>query len=329
MLTACSPGAETRGWRTGAAEALPAAVAFVPVDGDGDGFDEVLRIDADGIHSVQGTTPTSGEFQRFALREDRQEVAIATGAGRTDRSAPQVVVTINAEGAMEVLREASPRGQVTSLHYDGPRLFIARFTDDRMVEGSWLNSAAPVARVSMGMRQVPWGDGGVAIGRLYGDEPRSDGDLRLRSADGTEVVKPGLRGVRALERVVLPTNHNTATDDVLAVCDGWHYAYGREGDARLALLTGPTLDTSRTIGWLRGSYTCEQVIVVPGDGPPALVVRGSHAVHLLQRDDLGWTDTPVLPVTETAQIAVVREAEGTFIYVGGDKSVRIPLERAP
>jgi hypothetical protein len=214
---------------------------------------------------------------------------------------------------------------------DENSVYWARFVDARTVRAAVLEDGTErsLHEQTMALQQLPWGDG-LAVGRLYGDAPKSPGDLHHVAADGTRTRLDSLRGVRALQRLRLPSGAAVSTEDspardVLAVCDGWHYAYGANGDARLSLRWGPALEHGSTIAWLPESYTCEQVLAVPGSPHPALVVRGSAGVHLLQLGYLGWERTLLTEATELDTVTVARTANGPVVYTAGPTPSRTAL----
>lgn len=330
----CRPAPAPGWWTAGAPEAAPPAEAFAAFDPDGDGIDTIVRLHAGTLSRDDGgpSLVVAGDWQR-SLRRAGGGLVVAMGAGRSDRSAPVVLHELGPAGAEERLRATGPRTQLTSLAEVDGRLFLARFIDSRRVQGAWLEDGAEraVSTVEMGLQQVPWGADGLVVGRLYGDAPRSPGDLRLQTlggpAEGARDL-PAHRGVRHLARLSIAGWEGGAdgpAEDVLAVCDGWHYAYGEHGDPRLMLHWGPSLARATIAAWLDGSYACEQVLALPDSPRPALVVRASHGIHLVQRGPGGWEQTRIAAATERDQIALAHGEDGPVLLVAGPTSQRIPL----
>jgi hypothetical protein len=303
-------------------------MAVLAFDPDGDGIDEVVRLHGGALHWSGGPTPVRGSWQRGAVSPDGSRAVVALGAGREDRDAPIVVLQLDRSSATRLWEVDGPRNQLTSLFVDETTVHWARFVDTRTVRAAVLDGDQERSRheQTMALQQLPWGEG-LAVGRLYGDAPKSPGDLHHVAADGTRTPLDSLRGVRALQRIRLPTQpaENNHSQDVLAVCDGWHYAYGAHGDARLSLRWGPALEHASTIAWLPESYSCEQVLAVPGSPHPALVVRGSAGVHLLQLGPLGWERALLTEATELDTVTVARSPDGPVVHIAGPSPATVPL----
>jgi hypothetical protein len=321
-------------WTLGPAEACGAAALVYAYDPDGDGIDELVRVEGElreGTRLVWsgGGAPLPAHPQR-ALAVDldgdgHQRLLLAVGAGPGAAGAPLQLLELGRAGLVERWRHAGPRGQATELRAVGGEVFLAHFDDERAVVGGFWSPDGLRApqRAHMGMRQAPLADGRRVIGRLYGEEPRSDGDLHLLSPDGAEARLPSLRGVRAL--AVANLDEDDAEEVIVG--DGWHAEYGQRALARLRLLDGPDLSEGRTIAVIDGSYAVLDVTPV-GAGPEAcLLVHASHGATLLCRDPLGWAAQPVGPLSEAGNVALLRQADG-FAVATADGQCRLrPLRR--
>ena len=110
---------------------------------------------------------------------------------------------------------------------------MSTFTQGTTIAGGWMNTLdEPVFTSNMAMRQrpLPENPSVVVAGRLYGDAPRSDGDLQV-IRNGQSTIIPNHRGVRALE--VHDMNGDGHSD--LLVSDGWHYQYASMGRAHASI----------------------------------------------------------------------------------------------
>lgn len=322
-LTSCrTPGPVPKA-PPGAPQELPAAANVAAADLNGDGFDELIRID-DGVATLpDGTTHALGGVFQLAASGDTDgdgldEALIVTGAGRTDRTAPLTLWRIEGSGAEQVFQDQGQRNQAGTLQVIDGRIWLARFTDDRTVSAGFIEGGAHQIRSTgaLATAQVPVGED-VVVGRVYGDEPRSDGDLK-KVRGGTTTALPSFRGVRALAASDLDGDGD---QDVLAA-DGWHYAYGENAVGRVALLPGPDHDELRVIAHLPNDYSVRQLLVVDGD----VVAVGVREVHLLRRDALGWSDHTLARTTEQGNAVVVQTPTGPAVYVSGSPALLVPLE---
>ncbi len=184
--------------------------------------------------------------------------------------------------------------------------------------GGWLEAGSWAAepRGGLAVRQLPLPDGRLVVGRVYGDAPRSDGDLAVIEGSGRRVL-PGLRGVRSLAASDLDGDG----DLELLVGDGWHYAYGTRAVARLALYAGPDWSVDRTIGLLRDSTAIRELEVFDG----RILAVGDREVVVLERDALGWRPREVGRVEESGRATWVRRAWGTGVLLSGSPARIVPV----
>lgn len=308
-------------------ELLDGSDAVAAADLDGDGFDDLILIDdgeflLDDI--VLGTLRGSVQHvSRGDIDGDGDEEAlVATGAGRTDREAPAQLWAVHGDGAALLWEQAGERAQVADLHVVDGRVFLAAFSDSRTVQGGWLvdGALAIEGEASLGLAQLPMPDGSLLIGRIYGDEPRSDGDLKRHMGDRVSPL-PTLRGVKALE--VADLDADGAVE--ILVSDGWHYQYGHSATARVRLHTGDFL-TARTIASFDESYNVRHMEVFGDVGNQSILVTASKAAHLLTRDDLGWRSVKLDTISETANAVVLKQADGWWAAISGKATTKVPLE---
>ena len=300
-------------------------------DLDGDGSDELLYVREGriflGTEEVAAPVAALQVVSRGDIDGDGDEEALlAFGVGREYREAEAQVWAVHSADRAEVIWSASgERAQVADLRVIDGQVFIAHFIDERTVEGAWLieGRLQPVGAAALGTAQVPLPDGDLLVGRLYGDDPRSDGDLQRRRGEDVLATLPSLRGVRALAMADLDGD----PEPEVVVADGWHYQYGHRAEGHVRLLDGPDLTESRTVAFLADSYTVNRIEVVPHTDPlqRALLLTGARGVHLLHRDALGWKDTRLEKVSETGNAVVVRQADGLWALVSGSPATLIPL----
>lgn len=326
LLGACRASPPAR-WVVGEPDPIEADHVF-GADLDGDGRAELGTVRDGTLHLGDLQTPLPGEFQRAAaLPRGSGEVAlVAVGQGRGQTEAPVRVLAVDATEATTLWERAGERDQVTDLRTVDGRVWLAVYADGRSVSGGWLDDGTftPLTQEHMGQRQVPLPDGSVVVGRVYGTKPKSPGDLRrLPPAGGAPEALASLRGVRAMALADLDADGHVD----LVTGDGWHYAYGREGDARIVLHRGPDFTDHRVIGWVPDSYAALDIFPIGTGREAALVVQGSHRVVLLARDELGWGVSDLGPVSEVGSVAVLSDGDGVRVAVGGADARVLPLRR--
>jgi hypothetical protein len=288
------------------------AVAVGVADLDGDGSAEVVAVSASAVTGVIQGTATLG-----------RSLVIASGMGRGARDAPAQVQLRGHEGSEVIWERSGERTQISDLRVVDGRIWMATFADKWNVEGGWLEDGVftPVHSARMAMAMAPLPGGEVAVGRLYGEAPRSDGDLRIVAADGSERLLPGLRGVRTIATGDLDGDGHPE----LIVGDGWHSNYGENADARVVVYAGPDYTEHRVIAGLSGEYTAEHITVLDEGADAWLLVTGSAQVHALQRDRLGWADVVVGPVSDGGGAAAWRDKDGWVVTITGDPATDTPL----
>ncbi len=294
-------------------------------DLNGDGVDELVVFDAP-LASWKGSS-LGGRFQRAARGDidgdGDEEAVVATGQGRGVQEDAARVWALHDDRAQLLWEQAGPRNQVTTLQVRDGRVFVAAFSDTRRVVGGFLDDGAliPAADAHMGMQMLPWA-GGVAVGRLYGDAPRSNGDLSWVK-EGKAAPLPSLRGVRTM-----------ATGDLdgdgaaeLLVGDGWHVAYGERAVARVRLLRDPG-DLGRTIAFLDGSYAVTDLEVIGRGAEARILAGGTEGVYLLTRDGLGWRSDRLADGSETGNAVFVKTHTGPAVAISGPSGVLQALSPA-
>ncbi len=314
------PGSDDR-----AAGELGPADRVGAVDLDGDGFDEVVLV-ADGVATWEGRVAELGGDVQVVRRADpdgdgRQVLLLGTGMSRRDRQAPTRVWAIGPDGAELLLERRSVRNQVADLRVVGGRVWAALFGVDKAVEAGWIVDGAleVIDTRDLAAAWLPLPDGRRIIGRVYGDQPKAPGDLRIVGPD-RERILPTLRGVRSLTAADLDGDGH----DELLVGDGWHHSYGRQALARVRLLEGPDWKAGRTIAMFDGDYTVWSTEVIGG----RILATSTSAVHLLERDPLGWSDREVAPMAEVGNAVAYRDVTGWWALVSGRPARLVPLPDA-
>ncbi len=232
-----------------------------------------------------------------------QEVVMAFGLGRgfTDAKVEVVVVQDFSKGtvARPIWRHDGERNQVSALlpwrkPGGGADIYVAHFVDRFDVRGGVLAAEGgepewlPGHQLRMGMaRAVGDFDGDrrseVAIGRLYGANADTDGDLRVVQEDGSAEMVPTLRGVRAVGASDLDGDGKAE----LLFGDGWHKNYGKLARYRPNVAARGTDGTwvVGTIDERSDNYAVERIGALGG----AVIAGGNATLGVYAwTPDKGW-----------------------------------------
>ncbi len=337
LLLACAtPPSSLPLLQAGEPQPLEPAEVVAAADLDGDGRDEIIRV-RDGKALWRDQQVDLGGLAQAVSRGDidgdgREEALIATGIGRGMPDVPARLWSIGDDGGRILWERDGPRNQVADLHVvDGApgqpdRVFLVAFTDARTTTGGWLvdGRLEPLHEASMALRMQPLGPD-LVVGRLYGDAPKTPGDLRLIDARGEDRPLSAHRGIRSLASGDLDGDGSPE----LLVGDGWHYAYGEHAQPTLRLFPEAGVGQPRVIARLDGSYAIEEIEVAqPPDGGPAVILAtGSSSVVLLQRDALGWAPTTIGRVEPSGNAVIAHDDDTLSVVVSGRPATRVPLTR--
>ena len=311
-------------------DSLPPAQFVAAADFDGDGLDERVWAHEGRLYWPGGDQEVQGKIQVACRGDlgDGERVFLGVGMGRNYRDAPAQILEVGPSGPQVLWSDQGPRNQITDLRVVDGRLYSVRFVGNKTTEGAFWESGdwQVVHKDGLANQQIPL-DQGLLVGRVYGAEPRSDGDLRWVAA-GKDRFLPSLRGVRSLLLAQLDSDE----EPELLVGDGWHYAYGERAVGRVQLLDGPGWKLSRTIAHLDGEYSARSIEVAPpssGVHPlqAGILISGTKKVHYLKRDALGWRDWIVGPTTETSNAVLIQTPKGLAAWIAGSpESLLVGLE---
>ncbi len=301
------------------------------VDLNGDLTDELVTLNqgtltwADQHEGIEGTVVASA-VQR--LKSGGPETLyIVTGRSRTSPNTRPKVYKLDNSGLQSIFETESKLHRISDIDVGSEGVFITVMDPDKTARGGFLSNGtfAPATQALMGLKQLRVDQADTVIGRLYGDEPRSDGGLFIVDSTGTSKQLSSKRGVRTL--VGHDIDFDGHTD--LLVGDGWHYQYGTRAEPTLRLLLGPDFSDERLITELPDGFTISQIVPVngsPSTNPTRLVVLGSSSVYLLEQADLGWKRTLLGRATQTTHIAVANHDDGAQVVVSGTPIQLIPLD---
>lgn len=289
------------------------------VDLDNDGNDEHIFIRKGNLHTPSTTHEINAGPQTFW--RDGQRLLIGSGFSKDFRDAPMSVHELTSSGLKELWSTKGPRNQITDLSVVNDQIFLSTFTQGTTIAGGWLTSLdTPIFSSNMAMRQRPLPENPSVLiaGRLYGDTPKSDGDLQvIRSGQSTLISS--YRGIRSLD--VQDMNGDGHSD--LLVADGWHYQYASMGRAQLHLYLGPHFTDRRTLALLDDQYTINQIHVHPDKH--TIVLQGSSQVFALTQSSFGWQQHTLGPISESGNTALCLSTEGSYVLLSGTPATKIFL----
>ncbi len=301
---------------------LTPAEAVAVADLDGDGFDEPILVQEGVIrwngreHAIDCTVQVVS--RRRVAGQSREEALLGCGTGRQTRGAPLRILAVGEDSVSTIWSRDGERNQIADLRVVEGRIWVAAFSTKFDVEAGWIQDGVfqKVTEGRLATQQFPLSGTTVLQGRVYGEAPRSPGDLRV-VGPGVERILPTWRGVRSLELADLNEDGHLE----ILVGDGWHYAYAEQARARLLLLEGPDWTVGRTLGFFSDDYSIRSIELVE-DG---IVAVGTRHVHWLNRDELGWVSKPIAEITETGMGSVIKTDSGLGVLVSGSPAKIVPI----
>lgn len=297
----------------------PSASAVFAADLTGNGTTEIVSVDQGELHWNGRSASLEGSVSSHAVvdldGDGQQELVLAVGRSRSHPKAEMRVWIVDAEGHTVHGFDAHPRHRITDLSAFSNRVFLTMLGPKKRTVGGWWSpdGFVPVTSAIMGLSQAPLGSGAVAVGRLYGDEPRSHGQLEIHRPDADPQVLASVRGVRDL--VAADVNQDGHLD--LLTSDGWHFRYGQDAEARLNAYYGPEFTEHSLIGTIPANYTINEIQVVRARSP-SVIATGNKAVFQFARDGSVWTPIQLAMVSEGSSVAIASARKAAWLVVPGN-----------
>jgi len=254
------------------------------------------------------------------------DLVVGWGSHRDHRDAPATLVTYRTGDAAagRLIEEvvASPptaRAQFTDLRItplaagEGAGILYSYFASkydvasafarksnasqgDAQSAASWASEPLQRIRMASSLTLLPrqQGRASFVVGRPYGDEVKSDGDVFVVDPSGARRTIPSLRGVRSLELLELGSSETPIR--LLCFGDGWHWRYREEGRGLLtcARLQGAQPGRPKVVAEVP-DYALERLVAadLDGDGEREIVAQGSDGLYrfrpTVEGDTLMWS----------------------------------------
>ena len=287
-------------------------------DLDADGTDELIRFRNDRIHWWDQSSPLAGAIQivvRVPSPTGTGDILLfGTGMGRGHPNATTQVWRLDQTGLSQLYENNAARNQITDLQWLDGRILLTHFVADKLVSSRFLDAPNEVVHQGpMAMQQRMNGEH-LVVGRIYGDAPKSHGDLTVFDPNGTARTLPSLRGVR---RIQLADINRDGHPDLLS-SDGWHYRYGEQGDARLVVYPGPQWSEPRVLAWLTADYTIREIQELTINNVPGLLLTGSNGLYWTAATSTGWQVEKIATIGETDHATPLRTPQGVTIAISGE-----------
>ncbi len=300
-------------------EQLRTASSVFCVDTNQDGNDEILLVDNGTLYIDNQATELNAGVQRHFRTEN--SLWFATGFAKGFRDAPMTVYRYDNKGLATVWTDSGHRNQITDLSIVDNKLYLAKFSEKTTIQGGWLeDSIQPIFEANMAMRQQPLPENPdkIIVGRLYGDTPRSDGDLFVFEK-GKKTPLQNFRGIRSL--TIADLNADGHSD--LLVGDGWHYKYSEMGQARLSVYYGPSFVDRRTLAILDDEYTINHIELHRNKS--LILAQGTSGVYILEQSPFGWKQHRLGRTTESSDATLCYTNNDSFVIAAGNTTAKYSL----
>ena len=305
---------------------IPSASAYYAADLNGDDIDEKIYYDTTGLRTPRGLEQLNGGFQ-IAIRADRdndgkEELIVALGSGKGFRNTPMSLLSVQEDNTKTLWTKTMGSNQIADIHiFEEKEIFFVHSFESGMFAGSFLEDGTiqTAAKNRLALRMLPKTKSDIYVGRVYGDEPRSDGDLFLYKNGIASQKINNFRGIRAL--AFSDIDHNGTKE--LMVSDGWHYQYGTMAQARVSLFVDDDT-TPIPLADLPKEYTINR-IEPHRIHTNIFLLQASRGAYIVSQNQFGWKTTPICSFSEGNNAVFRYEKNMTHVLCSGQKSKEYTL----
>jgi len=305
-------------------------------DLNGNGTDDLIYIKDGTLHSPAGSTTVKGRVVAYSKGRlpgaKGDTIAFGMGRSRSHRDAPSALYILDQAGLREIPVPKPKQNRITDLHVSKHGVHATLLNSKKQATGYSIQNGELVSSTTsvMGLKQKRLdAKGTVAVGRLYGDSPRSHGGLEIIDPSGAVRKAPTIRGVRSMS--IADLNGDSVND--LLVGDSWHYQYGDKAEARLVAFIGPTFHERVELGSIEGSYTINKIFHLEGPPHNRVLAIGSSSASLFRQTDVGWTTESLAKIEPTSQASLwSQKASGAlnkqkhWLLLNGNPPTKVSIE---
>ena len=290
------------------------AAQLIAADLSGTGTDVVIRWDSGSLTWPGGSQTIEGRLVAYDVgpgEGNREAVGLVFGRGKSSPQATPSAWVLTDEALAPVDVQSSRLSDVQVIKGGIALTEVGKDKTTRMFATTGDNKRELATSV-MGLRGRQLDDSGtVAVGRLYGDQPRSHGGLEIHRPGAPPTRIETVRGVRTL--AVGDVDGDGHKDLVFA--DGWHFRYAKDAEASLGILPGPDFRDPVRIGQIADSYTIDAIEFV---GPGRILAVGTSSIVLFKSTAVGWRQE-TLSTRGQGGLPTVWRSKGRWLPTRGSK----------
>ena len=144
------------------------------MDLNGDGDDEEIFADKDGLRFGGNMEPIEGEI-KIGVRGDytqdgKEDAILGLGSSKKYRDAPMRLLLVTESIVQTLWEQKSTQNMITDLHYVNGDIFFVHSADDGALHSAWIRKGeySEIDSHRLALRQIPLKNDDVIVGRVYG-----------------------------------------------------------------------------------------------------------------------------------------------------------------